>query len=45
MASLAGLEPGATCTLLDREVKSSSGLSLKLASFLASLQLGNAAQV
>jgi hypothetical protein len=45
MASLAGLEPEATCTLLDREIKDSAGLPSTLASFLASLKLGKAAQV
>jgi menaquinone-dependent protoporphyrinogen IX oxidase len=45
MASLAGLEPEATCTLLDREIKDSAGLPSTLASFLASLKLGKTAQV
>jgi hypothetical protein len=45
MASLAGLEPEATCTLLDREIKGSAGPPPALASFLASLKLGKAAQV
>jgi menaquinone-dependent protoporphyrinogen IX oxidase len=45
MSSLAGLEPEATCTLLDREIKDSAGLPSTLASFLASLKLGKAAQV
>ena len=45
MSSLAGLEPEATCTLLDREIKDSAGLPSTLASFLASLKLGEPVQV
>ena len=45
MTSLAGLEPEATRTLLDREIKDSAGLPSTLASFLASLKMGKTAQV
>ena len=43
MTALAGFEPEATFTLLDREIKGSAGLSSALASFLASLRLSKAA--
>jgi hypothetical protein len=43
MAALAGLEPQATFTLLDREIKAGTGLSPALTSFLASVKLGTAA--
>ena len=43
MAALAGLEPEATFTLRDREIKASAGLPPALASFLASIKLSKAA--
>jgi menaquinone-dependent protoporphyrinogen IX oxidase len=42
MAALAGHEPQATFTLLDREIKAGTGLSPALASFLASVKLSTA---
>ena len=45
MAALAGFEPEATFTLLDREIKGSAELPPALASFLASIKLSTAAQV
>ncbi len=45
MAAHAGLEPEATFTLRDQEIKASTELPPALASFLTSIKLSNAAQV